>query len=124
GILLRDILIEANSAEIFPDVLFGVAIGTGNAAGLAGSGEKFRSVRYRPQREQRLHAGNRGCAGGCVGHQREIAEAKILPEAFVVTEDEGFVFAQRAAERAAEDVALEVRDASLIEEIAGVERGV
>jgi hypothetical protein len=42
----------------------------------------------------------------------------VLAEAFVIGEEESFVFLDRAAERGAEDVALEGRNRTLIEEIA------
>ena len=71
-----------------------------------------------------MHAGDGFRARGVVGDESEIAEAEVLAEAFVVDEEKGFVFYDRAAGGCAEDVAFEMRDVAVIEEVASVERAV
>src|SRR6478752_5846679 len=56
-----------------------------------------------------------------VGHERYIAQPKILAEAFVIAEEERLVLLDRAAKRSAKLVALELGSGPLIEEIARVE---
>ena len=79
-------------------MLEGIAEGFGDAAWGSVGVKKLGAVGNRPQREQRLHARRpRWRARGVVGHQREIAEAQGLAEAFVICEDKCPVFYDRAA---------------------------
>ena len=85
-ILVGESLIEPRGSEIFTDCLLGIIIGDGDSAA------KFRSVGYGPQLQQRLNAGN-GTGSRCVvRYQRHVAQAQALPEAFIVAEQECFVF--------------------------------
>ena len=63
-------------------------------------------------------------AGVVVGDEGDVRDAQILSVTLVVTEEEKLVLLERATERAAVVVALEVGDAGLVEVVAGVEEGV
>ena len=112
-ILAAEVVVKARGAEVFADMLLGVA------EGLCDSAAKFRTVLHRPQREQgrdgRIDAdklfpafrvGQIALARPIVGHERDGAQAPVLAEALVVAEEEELVFANWSAERAAELVAL------------------
>src|ERR1700730_7095762 len=53
-----------------------------------------------------------------------MAQAKILPEAFVVSKQKGLVFPDRTTERAAKFIASKRRDLATIKEILGVQRAI
>ena len=61
-------------------------------------------------------------AGGIVRNQRHIAQAQMLAESFVVRRTRRVLsFLNRPSQRAAEFVALELRDRALIEKVARVQ---
>src|SRR6267378_4542185 len=60
-------------------------------------------------------------AGRVVRHQRNVAQTENLAETFVIPEQKRSVFLNRAAQRAAKNVALEIGNLCLIEEIPRIE---
>ena len=118
GVFGRKRAIDARGAEILADGLQRMAEGFGDAAA------EFGTVGNGPQREKRLHAGDSFCSRGVVRDESDVANTKALTEALVVDEEKCFVFLNRAAERAAENVALEMRDRTLVEKVARVERAI
>src|ERR1700753_3951587 len=86
--------------------------------------EKLGAVCDGPKCKKRLNA-RYGLRTGCiVGYEREIAETQRLAEAFVVGEEKGLVLDDRTAGGGAENVAFEMRNIAVIEEVASVERAV
>src|SRR5207248_2623945 len=59
-----------------------------------------------------------------VRHQRHTAQSQMLPEAFIVSEQECFALDDRSAKGTAEYVALKLRNGSLVEIISRVQRAV
>ena len=120
----RKNLVEPRGTKILAKILHRTAVRLGNAALCPGRCEDFRAVRHRPESEQRPHTRHSGDAGGIIRHKRDVAQAEVLPVAFVVAEKECFVAANWPAERTAEDIALEVGDIGLIKEVSRVKRAV
>src|SRR5437773_9538635 len=114
-------LIKARGAKVFLNLLQGVGKRFGNSAGRPGRGQRLRTVGHGPQSQQRLYA--RDCAGSriAVRHNREITQAKMLAEAFVVCEEEAFVLFDRPAQRAAKHVALKLWNRPVIEKVSSIE---
>src|SRR2546429_9724073 len=77
-----------------------------------------------------VRRGSDGAAGqepsACVAvrHQGHPAESQVLPEAFIVSEEECLALDDRSAKRTAEYAALKLRNGSLIEIISRVQRAV
>ena len=130
-ILAGEIVIEARGAEVLADILFRMAEGLGDSAA------EFRAVGHRPKRQQRfdgrIHAnillrargvGEIALARLVVRYQGHGAQAPVLPEALVVAEEEELVLPNRAAQRAAELVALKFGNRSGVEVVAGIESAV
>ena len=85
-------MVEACRAEIFADVLDGIGEGFSDAAGRTIGVQKLRTISDRPQGEERLDAGGGPGTRGIIRNEREIAEAEVLAEAFVISEEKRFVF--------------------------------
>ena len=67
------------------------------------------------------HSGGAGCI---IRHKCDVAQTENLAEAFVISKQEGLIFFDWCAQRAAEHIALEVRYFCLIEEISRIQRAV
>ena len=120
GYLVRKVVVEARGAEILADVLQWMAERFGDAAA------QFRAVLYRPEGQQRRTTAGTALARRerVIGNQRHIAQAQVLPVAFVVAEQKQLVFANGPARGRTEFVSLERRDRALVEEIARVQSAV
>ena len=114
-VCVRECVIETHRPEIFANGLQWMA------EGLRDPSSQFRSVLYRPQREQRLDAGNSGCPRRVVRNQRHIAQTQMLPESLIIREYESLVLLDRPSQRAAKFVALKLRNRAMIEKVARVQ---
>ncbi len=130
-IFAAEVVVKTRGAEVFADVLLGMAEGLRNSAA------QFRTVLHRPQREQRRDGridadelllscgvGQIAQARLVVGHEGDGAQSPVLAEALVVAEEEELVRANGAAERSAELVALKLGNVALIEVVARIEGAV
>ena len=97
----------------------------------AGRGPRIDQRRNAHERQSRRRAGIRrgadqlagqvAAARVGVGNQVDAGLVQVLAESFVVGEDERLVLLDRAAQRAAELVALKARHGSAVEEVARIE---
>src|SRR5580698_6507052 len=119
-VLRREDVVHASGAEVLTDSLQRTARYFRDAVE-----GRIASRRCRPKIQQRLHAryGQRARRQG--RHKRDRRLVQVLHKTFVVQEEEGFVFLDWAAERAAELVALERRgNADRVEVVSSVQRAV
>src|SRR5262249_31385415 len=101
--------------------LYGPAVCLGDSGGLTSGGHQFPSIRDRPECKQGFDARDRAGSRSFVGDKRKDAQSQVLPQALVISENEAFVLAKRAAQRSAEIVSLIVRDVAVIEKVARIE---
>src|SRR5690349_17937708 len=98
GILVRENLIQPHGSEILTNPLQGIAESLGDPARCSRGGEEFRAVWLWPQSQERLDTRDSAGPRSGIGHEGQIAQAESLPEAFVVSEQEGLIPADRATE--------------------------
>ena len=100
-IVWRKVRVDSSRAKIFADVLRRVRERLSDAARRAVRVQQLRTIRNRPQGQQRLHSRYRGGARCIVRNKGERAQAQVLPIPFVVAKGKELVMAQtdRPAQR-------------------------
>jgi len=110
AVFRRKHVVHSRVAEVLAYGLQGTAEDLGDAVEIG----RVRGRRD-PEIQQRLHAGCSVCAGSQVRHEGCRRLMKVLDEYLEVSEEEGLVFLNRAAESSAELIALEGRRGTEIE---------
>ena len=130
-------IVGAHGAEVFADGLPGIVVRKRRAARQPAR-EQFGAVRVRPEGHVRQHGavqvrhlhvltgsvGQEALARLRVGHHAHVTHREALAEAFVIAEQEQAILLHRTAQRAAELIAAEWRNAALVEIIRRIERAV
>src|SRR5260370_19244576 len=121
---VRKDLVEPGGSKVLANMLHRIRERFGDTARRSRGSQKIRAVGHQPQSQEWRDTCNGAGPRQGIGHEREVAQPQILPEAFVISEQEGLVFPQGPAQRSAEDIALKLRDGAVVEEVPGVQGAV
>ena len=117
-VLVGKVMVKPGGSEVFVNTLQRIVVGDRNSA------TEIRSIRYGPERQQRLNARD-GAGSRCIiGHERDVTEAKTLPKSLIISEKKCLVLSDGTPQRSSEHIPLKPGNLALIEEITRVQSAV
>ena len=121
-VFVREDPVQPGGPKVFANRLQRVTKRFCNPASVPEEVNRLRSAGHGTKPEWPILASHGAGPRSVVRHEGQITQAKILPEAFVASEQKRLVFPDRTTERSAKFIASKRRDIPKIKEISGVQR--